>query len=82
MSKHVIFSGVTGMLDADTSKSFVKQSTPRIYDSRSEKEKCQEKCSALALIFCSCLCSELVLIFIAQKTVPFATCLQGCILYF
>lgn len=29
MSKYVIFWGVTGMLDPDTSKSFVKQSTPR-----------------------------------------------------
>lgn len=69
MNKYIIFWGVTGMLHPGTSKSFVKQSTPRsqknlIYESHGEKEKHQEKCSALALIFCSSLCSELLLVFI------------------
>ena len=39
-----------------------------IYESQSEKEKCQENCSALALILCSCLPSEWVL-----------CCLRSCL---
>lgn len=84
MSKYIIFWGVTRILDPDTSKSFCEEKCSKelkklIYGSHSEQQKCQEMCSTLALIFCSCLHSELELP--GKKTLPLCRALlQGYIL--